>query len=179
MTKSPFAAVRIKTRRFLLRSLRTEDVNERYLTWFSGAGATHITASPRSVDDLRSFVAERAGRPDVLFLGIFEDQGLHIGNVKYEPVDVAAAEAVMGIFVGDPAWQGQGVGPEVIAASGAWLRDCHGIARLLLGVARDNPRAIRAYEKLGFSRASTERIPLHPHINAMVLDTRYLHAASS
>lgn len=175
MTDSLFAGVQIKTRRFLLRSLRVEDVSERYLAWFSGAGATHIVASPRSVNDLRAFVAERACRPDVLFLGIFEEQGLHIGNVKYEPVDRSAGEAVMGIFVGDPAWQGQGVGPEVIAASGAWLRDCHGIARLVLGVARDNQRAIRAYKKLGFSRASTDQIPRHPNVDAMVLDTRYLH----
>jgi ribosomal-protein-alanine N-acetyltransferase len=147
-------SVRIDTDRFVMRELSERDVTQRYLDWFSDSETkTYISSAPttKNLVDLRRYVAERMGRADVLFLGIFDKaSGLHIGNVKYEPVDATLRYAVMGILVGDAAFRGKSVAAEVLRASGLWLKEHRNIDQIVLGVDRDNTGAIRAYEKVGF-----------------------------
>jgi RimJ/RimL family protein N-acetyltransferase len=158
---------RIETERFVLRELTPADVSERYLSWFGNPEArSNISAAATTtkLDDLRAYIAERLDRPDVLFLGIFDKAaGAHIGNVKYEPVDSVKGYAIMGILVGDPDYRGRGVAPEVLAASGEWLRDHRDIREIALGVLKSNTAAIRAYEKVGYRVATTQHIP---HVGA-------------
>lgn len=153
----------IQTERFLLRELTPADVSDRYLQWLRDAdSARYITSASqtRTMDDLRSYVAERAGRDDVLFLGIFDRvSALHIGNLKYEPIDQAAGYAVMGILIGDGAYRGKGVAPEVLVESARWLRANRSVGEILLGVDSENAAAIRAYEKVGFARTDSPYLP--------------------
>ncbi len=147
-------SVELHTARFLLRDLQQADITARYLAWFEDDDArAYITAAARtrSLEDLQSYLEEREGREDVLFLGIFASvDGLHIGNIKYEPVDRSTGSAVMGILIGEVAWRGKGVAGEVLEASAEWLRRYRGITRILLGVAASNAPAVRAYERVGF-----------------------------
>ncbi len=131
--------------------------------------------------DLRQYVLERVDREDVLFLGIFEKvTGVHIGNIKYEPVDSELRYAVMGIMVGQTEWRGKGVAAEVIEASARWLQSSRGIEEIVLGVARSHEAAIRAYEATGFKVESTNRIAVDLQTNlTMVLRTRSLAPAGS
>ena len=148
--------VRIHTKRFVLRELSEDDASERYLSWFRDETTqAYVAATSEDVDGLRQYIRQRAGREDVLFLGIFDrTSGLHVGNVKYEPVNRDEHYAIMGILIGDPAFRGIGVASEVLASSGKWLRDNRGIRHIGLGVHRDNQAAIRAYERVGFRAAS-------------------------
>lgn len=156
--------VQIPTQRFLLRELREADVNHLYLSWFEDADAQRnisAAADMYTLTALRRYVREREGRADVLFLGIFtRENGTHIGNVKYEPVDNERGVAVMGILIGDPAFRGKGVAQEVLTATGVWLRAARGISRVLLGVEPGNAAAIAAYERVGFRRASADPVLL-------------------
>lgn len=145
----------IESARFLLRPLNPEDATARYSGWFEDQDARNYIASasrPHSVEHLRTFIAERSNRDDVLFLGIFDKKSqAHIGNIKYEPIDVKQGFAVMGIFIGEKDWRGKGVGTEVIRESGLWLHRNKGIREIILGVDRNNHPAVRSYEKIGFS----------------------------
>ena len=162
----------IATPRFILRDLRQEDITDRYLEWFvDPAAQQHITAaaSTRTLAQLRDYLAERIGRRDVLFLGIFDKTtGAHIGNVKYEPVDAAQGHAVMGILIGDAGYRGKGVAGEVIAASARWLQAHEGIREIVLGVHRDNAAAIQAYERVGFVVEPIPRLPVTDDAFTMV-----------
>jgi RimJ/RimL family protein N-acetyltransferase len=163
----------IGTERFTLRELKLDDVTDRYLQWFSDDQATkYIATAARTtaLSDLRQYVLERIDREDVLFLGIFDRaSGLHIGNVKYEPVDREQGYAVMGILIGDTAYRGRGVAAEVLQASGRWLHQHREISQIVLGVSRDNAKAIRAYESAGFVIERTPYIPgQHPESLTMV-----------
>lgn len=162
----------VETARLTLRPLRVEDVTQTYLGWFATPGAIHISAgSNQTLETLRAYVAEKSAKPDALFLGIFDTvTGTHIGNIKYEPIDFETGEAVMGIFIGAPEWQGRGSGPEVIRASAEWLNTAWRISRILLGVAVDNRRAVHAYTKIGFHRTTSLMIPESPGIEVMALD---------
>ena len=126
--------------------------------------------SDHSEEALRAYVSQRQNRDDVLFLGIFTwNHREHIGNVKYEPVDAANGYAVVGIFIGEPAYRGRGVATEVLRHSAAWLRRMRGIGEIMLGVASEHSAAIRAFEKAGFKREPTDRITLLPGAISLVL----------
>lgn len=161
---------RIETARFFLRDLTEADVTPRYLHWFTDPDArANISVAKRTqtLEDLRAYVVPRLSREDILFLAIVDKaSGLHIGNVKYEPVDRARGYAVMGLLIGEPAFRGRGVATEVLTASGEWLREQHGIRQIVLGVHRDNVAAIRAYEHVGYR---VERTALLPHLTGDAL----------
>lgn len=154
--------IEIVTDRFILRELTGEDVTERYLGWLLDPDTRkYITAAAltEGLDDVRRYVEARMGRDDVIFLGIFEKgTGLHIGNIKYEPVNSEQGYAVMGIMIGDPGYRSIGAGTEVLKASSDWLKQHRNIRQILLGVSDQNPAAIRSYEKVGFVIAETPYI---------------------
>lgn len=157
----------IITERFFLRNIEEEDVTERYLNWFHDSETRKFisaAANTKSLLDLRQYVNERVNRDDILFLGIFEKNSrLHIGNIKYEPVNTELGYAIMGIMIGDPFFRGKGVGTEVLKASAEWLKLHRNVKQIVLGVSKDNPGAIRSYEKAGFLIAYTPYIqkPIH------------------
>ena len=156
----------ITTSRFVLTALTPNDATERYRSWLDDeATSTYIVSakSPNSMADLRAYIETRAARDDILFLGIFtRDTHEHIGNIKYEPVNVKERYAVMGILIGEPSWRGRGVAAEVIRTSGLWLRDRHGIKEVILGIEREHRYAIKAYQKVGFRAELTDKIPVDP-----------------
>lgn len=155
--------VEILSERFLLRPLTEEDVTERYLSWLCDADAKRFIAAAaetKGLSDLMKYVSERIDRDDILFLGIFNRAtGLHIGNIKYEPVNSTRGYAIMGILIGDTEYRGKGVTAEVLASSTQWLKRHRNIKQILLGVSNDNAAAIRVYEKVGFVAANTPYIP--------------------
>jgi aryl-alcohol dehydrogenase-like predicted oxidoreductase/RimJ/RimL family protein N-acetyltransferase len=150
----------ITTNRFFLRPLVAADVSERYVQWFSDDIARRYITSAgenQSIETLRSYVSERENCEDVQFLGIFTAlHHEHIGNIKFEPICTKTHTATMGILIGDPAWRGKGVAPEVLDACSDWLYLNRGIKHILLGVHRNNSAAITAYEKSDFKLLSEE-----------------------
>lgn len=150
------------TNRFILKPLSVGDVSDSYVSWLRDQTAQQYISAAASQPDitvLRRYVAERSGREDVVFLGIFEKiTGLHIGNIKYEPVNSKSGYAIMGILIGAPDWRGKGVAAEVLSASAEWLRQHRNIRQIVLGVSRSNILAIRAYSKVGFIEEATEFI---------------------
>lgn len=157
-------SILIQTERFLLKALTEEDVSDRYLGWLKSEEVrSFITAAQRTstLSSLREYVRTNSARPDTLFLGIFgKDNNLHVGNIKYQPVDSQKGYAVMGILKGDPAFRGLGVALEAIKGSATWLKTNRKINQIVLGVHKGNGAAIRAYEKVGFKIAATPHIPM-------------------
>lgn len=161
----------LDSERFVLRPLALADVGERYLSWFSDPAATRILAraTTHTLNDLRRYLMAKIDRPDVLFLGIFERSSLlHVGNIKFEPVDREKGYAVLGIFIGESSFRGSGVTAEVVAACSPWLK-AEGVREIVLGVEMNNAGAIRAYEKAGFRIGETKHLPVTPQVHRMIL----------
>lgn len=147
--------------RFLLKPLAVDDVTERYAGWLNDSATSAYISAKLDLADLREYVRERTERSDVVFFGIFDRiTGLHIGNIKFEPVNAEIGYTIMGILVGDPQWRGKGVASEVLVASAEWLRKYHHIEQIILGVSRSHSAAISAYQKVGFVEESTPVIPV-------------------
>ena len=156
------APVEILTPRFRLKELRESDVTSRYLGWLADPAAQHFIAAAQQTHELSvltEYVKQRVNCPDVFFLGIFDQlTGLHVGNVKYEPVDSVKGYAIMGILIGEMEFRGKGVATEVLMASGQWLKHNRAISQIFLGVSVDNQNAIKAYRKAGFIEMDTPHI---------------------
>ena len=144
----------INTERFQLKTLTVDDATEEYLSWFSSSKEVgeYIAYAKTNADinKLRQYVKEREDREDVLFLGIFTDFDQHIGNIKYEPINLKDKSATMGILIGNKEWRGKGVATEVIKDSGKYLKKNYKIKYIDLGVNKDNIAAVSAYKKMKF-----------------------------
>jgi len=153
--------------RFLLRELEVEDATFQYLSWLDDKKVNQFIAyaeEKRSLNDLKDYIEIKKNGTQVLFLGIFtKEDKVHIGNIKYEPIDTDKRVAVMGIIIGEPKWRGKGVATEVINRSAEWLYYNKNIKKIILGVDSSNKAAIRSYGKSGF---------VSQHINPIKTDVK-------
>jgi RimJ/RimL family protein N-acetyltransferase len=123
----------IVSERFILKKLIEKDATSDYLTWLkddSEIGRYILGSSSRvNIDSIREYIKDKNNREDVFFFGIFEKESLkHIGNIKFEPVNLHKSYVVMGMLIGCKEWCGKGVASEVIISSGKWLSDKYGIS---------------------------------------------------
>lgn len=159
----PNESVVIYTDRFIMRPLTVADVSQRYAGWLVDEEASGFICNRVDFFQLKKYVEERIDRNDILFLGIFEiNSGVHVGNIKYEPVDSELGYAVLGILIGEKKWRGKGVAGEVIKSSATWLRSNRNIRKIALGVNKFNLPAITAYKKIGFIVENFDYLPPPP-----------------
>lgn len=143
--------------RFLIRQLHETDVSEKYVSWFSNSSVREfITAAQitQTVESLKSYVRRNLDSPHSLFLGIFTlDTNHHIGNIKFDHIDVKKGLAIIGVLIGDSAWRGKSVFEEVFKPTVQYLYSTLEIKDFWLGVHPTNIAAIKAYKKTGFRTA--------------------------
>ena len=83
--------------------------------------------------------------------GIFTNKdNAHIGNIKFDEINLQNKSATFGILIGDKNFRGKGFAKEVIIASVLWLKDNYDIEKIKLGVDHENISALNLYLKLGF-----------------------------
>ena len=145
-------SIEVTTQRFLLKQLITDDISDRYLSWLNKEESPYIEYGKNhsTMEELKVYVSEREKKRDVLLLGIFTKKKLHIGNIKYEPIDLKRKTATMGILIGDKDWRGKGVATEVIKASAHYLNSMYGVTTIFLGVNPNHQVAVSVYKKIGF-----------------------------
>lgn len=157
LESSPLQSPELRTRRLMLRRLEPSDATQTYLDWFADPAVQRFIAAarePQSLDSLREFIQARRLDPRSLLIGIFEQRSqVHIGNIKYEPVDLEKRRAIMGVLIGSPEWRGKSVFSEAFEATANWLSETHGIREFWLGVERENAAAVISYQRAGFVEA--------------------------
>jgi len=85
------------------------------------------------------------------------DEWKLLGNCGFFGIDWRSRSAELGIFIGDKSYWDQGCGSEalnLLLSHGFSTLNLH---RIFLRVYEDNPRAIRAYEKVGFVHEGRQR----------------------
>jgi ribosomal protein S18 acetylase RimI-like enzyme len=123
----------------VLRTATPGDVGEISRLLTVGFGAPHpVRVEKLASDSERTLVVKRAGSV--------------VGTVRLSRDEHHAG--VYG-FVVDPAWQGRGIGRNVLRRACLQLRD-EGATRIALEVAVENDHALGLYTSLGFTRIATE-----------------------
>lgn len=85
------------------------------------------------------------------------DPARPIGMIQYEGSAPRDRRAQLGLLFGEPDAWGQGYGPEATVLLLNWLFNHRNLHRAWLTVQANTPRAIRAYEKVGFAHEGTMR----------------------
>jgi ribosomal protein S18 acetylase RimI-like enzyme len=85
-----------------------------------------------------------------LFWYVITEDDRDVGTVWIELLR-GESEAVLGVFVGDVADLGRGIGSAAIALAIAEFRRTHAQATITLRVRRTNARAIACYRRAGFA----------------------------
>lgn len=143
--------LKLKTKRFKLEELTLNSVSVRYFSWFKDAQIKkHIEHKPQSLEEVQAYVEQKQKDNHCLLLGIYNQKGEHIGNIKYEPIDEHLGQTTMGILIGEANWRNKGVAQEVIKETALYLQQKRNINQILLGVDKDNIAAMEAYKKIGF-----------------------------
>jgi len=167
----------INSERFYLRVIKVDDVNKRYGDWLSDPISSKFITMKSDIKELKEYVRKKIAKQDTLFLAIHSViNKLHIGNIKYEPIDFKNKYALMGILIGDQGWWGKGVASEIITASAKYLKDKYFIDEIILGVKETNTSAIKAYKKTGFGFCSSKYIEQNKDSSlTMTLKTKSLY----
>lgn len=167
----------IKKNRFILRPININDANERNSEWLSNPITSKFISERPNLKELKDYVRKKITQKDIIFLAIYTIKDkLHIGNIKYEPINLKHKYAVMGILIGEQSWWGKGVALEVINASVKYLKDKYFIDEIILGVKETNTSAIKAYKKTGFGFCSSKYIEQNKDSSlTMTLKTKSLY----
>ncbi len=119
----------------------------------AAAVEAHYGPAVDGLDPTEHFVVEYDGRGiGMLQRCRIDDHPDYRGAL--EPAGTPFPAATLDYLIGDPDLVGQGLGPQLIAASAAevWTR-YPDVAAVVIAVQQDNRRSWRALEKAGFHRA--------------------------
>lgn len=83
------------------------------------------------------------------------DEHIAVGSVYYRDIDPSAESAEYGIFIGEEAARGMGLGTETATLFTRFGFDVLGLRRIVLKVLGGNDIARRSYEKAGFKHERT------------------------
>ena len=78
------------------------------------------------------------------------EDGVPVGSVYIRDIDKAHNKAEYGIFIGEEAARGRGIGSQAAVLMIQYCFETLKLHRLFLRVFADNTQAIRSYEKAGF-----------------------------
>ena len=144
----------IKTKRCFLRELNENDDLKRYLYWMQTPSNNPFIKSSNvnySLLQLKDFIIECNKQNNVVLLGIYtNEKSLHIGNIKFDEINLIKKSAVLGILIGDKDFRGKGIAREVILDSVLWLTNKYKIDTVKLGVDPNNLEALTLYQSMGF-----------------------------
>jgi len=146
----------LTTSNYLLRPIDLRNDNlQNYLQWMRDVESNQyiLGVNPSfTLDELKIYVAEKNSSASAVLLGIYtKDEGVHIGNVKLEPL-VVGSTGVLGILIGDKNMRGKGVGFEVITELLKYAFNTLSLDYISLGVHSNNLPAIHLYERIGFKK---------------------------
>ncbi len=112
---------------------------------------------PQAVSDYKAFV-EGAEKDPTRSSFVIErlEGGVAIGSGGFFTIETAPRTAVLGIWLGKPYWD-EGLGTDAVRTLCRFGFEHMNLQRIELTVFETNPRARRAYEKVGFVVEGTRR----------------------
>ena len=151
----------IETPRLELRTLRSEDVGETYMSWLSDPDVTRyleIRFTVQTLQGAREFISSTNASEDSLFLGMFlKSSGTHIGNIKLGPMDWHHRRGDIGLIIGDKVQWGKGFATEAIAGVTGYAFAVLDLHKLSAGLYGANEGSRRAFLKAGWFEEGSRR----------------------
>ncbi len=168
----------LKDDKVVLRKLSLEDDMENYLEFVNDADNLKwiegIGNFPLNKEDLAQYISSNKN----LFLSIFNNKRIHVGNVRLSHIDFIHRSAMLGVLVGRR-FEGQGYATRACKLVVAHAFEVLNLHRIYLTVITGNKNAIALYEKLGFIKEGVKKeshyynFKYHDGITYRLLESEY------
>ena len=149
--------------RVRLRANEREDI-PRFVQWLNDPeviAGLMVTLPMSSWDETRWFESKASQpaeeRPLAIDVRTPDGGWKHIGNLGLEGIEWKNRAASFGIFIGEKTFWNQGYGSEATRLALKHGFETLNLNRIFLHVYESNPRAMRAYEKVGFVKEGIMR----------------------
>jgi RimJ/RimL family protein N-acetyltransferase len=150
----------IEGERVLLRHHRPDDLGD-VRRWYLDAELGRLTRyslRSMSVDEIDHFFHSRLMSPEQVGYAIsLRDTGRLIGSTTFSNLDADNGTTLFHISIGEPDVWGEGYGTEATELMLWLVFERIGLHRVALSVFSFNSRAIRSYEKAGFTLEGRHR----------------------
>jgi RimJ/RimL family protein N-acetyltransferase len=146
--------------RVRLRGIEREDIPT-FVRWFNDPEVRRFLLfnEPMSKAQEERWFESRAEKEDYIFgvEALVDEQWVHIGNTGLHELDYRNGVAEFGIVIGEKARWSKGYGTEATRLTLGFAFGALRLNRVALEVFDFNKRAIRCYEKAGFTHEGTQR----------------------
>ena len=143
----------IKTTRLFLKNLEPADASGLYKEWVNDPEVNRFLEIRRSPPDnvkLSKFISKMNDSDNNLLLGIFLQNGAHIGNIKLGPINTSSYRGMIGLLIGDKNYWGKGFATEAIVAISNYAFEFLNLNRVEAGLYSSNIASLKAFFKAGF-----------------------------
>jgi RimJ/RimL family protein N-acetyltransferase len=145
----------INSERLIFRTLRLEDVSERYLRWLNDPEVNQYLETRyvlQTRDTCEKFVSDMEKDPASYLFGIFDKiTKEHIGNIKLGFVNSYHQRGQLSLLIGEKSRWGNGYATESIRCITKWGFKSLQLERIEAGCYETNLGSLRAFLKAGYS----------------------------
>ncbi|MBC7262948.1 MAG: GNAT family N-acetyltransferase [Chloroflexi bacterium] len=141
-----------------LRAIERSDIPT-FVRWFNDREVTRYLNrhEPMSMAEEERWFERQVEHPDGIIYAIETMDGIHIGNIGLHGINWKNRSATLGIIIGEKDYWGQGYGSDAIRTLLSVAFEEMNLNRVELVAFDFNARAIRCYEKCGFTVEGRER----------------------
>lgn len=144
----------LETDRLKLTPLSTQFISDKYVDWMNDPKVIEYLESggDYTLEKLNYYLKEVEKRAQFFWAISIKETGVHVGNIKIDPIHPIHQYGEFGILIGDRNFWGKGIAKE---ASKIVLEYCFktlSLRKINLGVLSNNTKAIKLYKTLGFEQ---------------------------
>ena len=151
--KSILAVDVLETKRLSLEPLSKCFLSQVYVNWLNDDVVNQylVSGGDYTLEKLQQYLEEVERNPKYFWAIRLKETNKHIGNIKIDPINLNDLSGEYGIMIGDRSIWGKGVAKEASEIVLAFCFETLYLKKINLGVHKNNLKAIRLYEKLGFT----------------------------
>lgn len=143
----------LQSERLNFTRVTTKHVTTEYLNWINDPEVHKYieTKGNYTMDILKAYVEQQYNN-NVYFWAIhLKEDNRHIGNIKIDPIRLETNSAEYSILMGDKINWGNGYAKEASLRIISYCFEELRLSSITLGVIEDNIRAVKLYQKIGFT----------------------------
>jgi RimJ/RimL family protein N-acetyltransferase len=142
----------LDTARLLLRPISIKHLSQDYVDWLNDPDVNRYLESggDYTLYKLEKYLEDMQNK-GILFWGIhLVKNGIHIGNIKVDPINARHGLGEYGIMIGRKSEWGNGYAEEATRKVIQYCFEVVGLRKITLGVVSENSHAVELYERMGF-----------------------------
>jgi len=143
----------LETTRLSLEPLSLDFLSQVYVNWLNDDVVNQymVSGGDYTLEKLKLYLEEVERNPKCFWAIKLKETNKHIGNIKIDPINLNYLSGEYGIMIGNRSTWGKGIAKEASEIVLAFCFETLQLKKINLGVHKNNLKAIRLYQKLGFT----------------------------